>query len=50
MTPSQVERATPPPAERVIARTPAAPPSPARKVLKLTSCRQPHRPTHSLKV
>jgi hypothetical protein len=46
MEPAQVERATPPPAERVIARIPTAP----HKVMKLTSCPQPRRPAHALKV
>ena len=49
MEPAQVERATPPPAERVIARTPAATTPTQHKVLKLTSCPQPRRPAHPLK-
>lgn len=47
MEPTQIERATPPAAERVIARTPAS--GPAHKALKLTSCPQPHRPAPALK-
>jgi hypothetical protein len=46
MEPTQAERLTPPPAERVIARTPIA----QHKVMKLTSCPQRHRPTHPVKV
>ena len=48
MEPAQVERAAPPPAERGIARTPAA--TQTHRVMKLTSCPQPHRPAHALKV
>jgi hypothetical protein len=46
MEPSQVARVTPPPAERVIARTPTAP----HKVMKLTSCPQQRRVTHTVKI
>ena len=48
MEPAQIERVTPPPVERVIARTPTA--SQTHKVMKLTSCPQPRRPAHALKV
>ena len=45
--PALVERA-PPPVERVIARTPGRTLR-TQKVMKLTSCAQPHRPAHPLK-
>jgi hypothetical protein len=45
MEPSQVERLTPPAAERVIARTP----SPQHRSVKLTSCPRPHHPAQVLK-
>jgi hypothetical protein len=50
MEPAQVERVTPPPAERVIARTPAAVQAQTRRVMKLTSCPQPHHRAGALKV
>jgi hypothetical protein len=52
MEPTQIERPTPAPAERVIARTPAAVQAPTQthKVMKLTSCPQPHHPARTLKV
>jgi hypothetical protein len=46
MEPTQAERLTPPPAERVIARTPIA----QHKVMKLTSCPQARGPIHELRV
>ena len=51
MEPMQVEPATPAPVERVIARTPATLHTTlqSHKVVKLTSCPQPHRPVHPLK-
>jgi len=49
MEPAQVDRATPPPVERVIARTPAGAQAPAHKVMKLTSCPLPRRPATPLK-
>lgn len=46
LEPAQTDRVTPPPAERVIARTPA----PQHKVVRLTSCpKARHRP-HALRV
>ncbi len=50
MEPAQVDRATPPSAERVIARTPAAVPTSSHRVLKLTSCPEQKRPARALKV
>ncbi|HLZ75549.1 hypothetical protein [Phenylobacterium sp.] len=50
MEPAQVERITPPAAERVIARTPAGVQTSTHKVMRLTSCPQPKRPAHTLKV
>ncbi|MDB5434059.1 MAG: hypothetical protein JWR47_316 [Phenylobacterium sp.] len=44
MEPAQVERPAPPPAERVVARTPQQ-----HHAVKLTSCRQPHHPATALK-
>ena len=53
MEPTQLDRVAPPPVERVIARTPAAlqtpMPSAAHRVMKLTSCPQPHRAAPPLK-
>ncbi len=43
MEPTQVDR-SPPLAEHVVARTPSIP----HRSVKLTSCAQPHRPTHVL--
>ena len=48
MEPTQAQQAAPPAAERVVARTPMSPLN--RKVLKLTSCPQAHRPARPLKV
>jgi hypothetical protein len=48
LEPAQVELAPPPAAERVIARTRAAPPALHRKGVKLTSCPQPHHPARAL--
>jgi hypothetical protein len=50
MEPAQVDRVTPPPAERVIARTPAAVPASPHRVMKLTSCPEQKRPARTLKV
>jgi hypothetical protein len=51
LEPAQIDRAIPPPVERVIARTPAATQTLAHKqALKLTSCPQPHHPARALKV
>jgi hypothetical protein len=44
MEPAPTERATPPAAERVVARTP----SPQHKVMKLTSCPQKRQPSHAV--
>jgi hypothetical protein len=51
MEPTQVAQATPPPVERVIARTPTTLQTTLQmhKVMKLTSCPQPHRPVRPLK-
>jgi hypothetical protein len=50
MEPAQVERVTPPAAERVIARTPAVVQTQTHRVMKLTSCPLAKRPAHTLKV
>ena len=46
MEPAQIDRATPPPAERVIARTPST----QHKVMRLTSCSRPRHAAHAVKV
>ena len=43
MEPAPIETVTPPPAERVIARTPPA----QHRALKLTSCHEPRRRQHA---
>jgi hypothetical protein len=48
LEPTQIEQASPPPVERVIARTPTAPAAAQRKGVKLTSCPQPHHPARAL--
>lgn len=49
MEPAPVDRATPPPAERVIARTPAGAQTSTHKGMKLTACPLPRHPAHPLK-
>jgi len=44
MEPAQVERQTPPPAERVIARTPVPP----HRVVKLSNCPELRRAQHPI--
>jgi hypothetical protein len=46
MAPAQVDQAAPPAAERVVARTHTQ----QHKVMKLTDCRQGHRPAHPVTV
>ena len=48
MDPAQADRATPPPAERVVARTHAQPQQ--HKVMKLTACPEARRPVHPVRV
>ena len=47
LEPAQADKATPAPAERVIARTPA---TVQRRALRLTSCPQPAHPPHRVHI
>jgi hypothetical protein len=49
LEPSQVEPPAPAPVERVIARTPSAPPALRHKGVKLTACPYPHHPARGIR-
>lgn len=51
LEPSEIAKASPPPVERVIARTPSAPAAVRRvKGVRLTACPQPRQPARAVRI